>query len=58
MNKIKIKLKKSRFGRIPQHRKILKALGLKKIGHIREVYDRPEIRGMLNKVRYLIEEMR
>lgn len=55
MSKLRIKLVRSRFGRIPRHRATLKALGLKKIGQVRELPDRPEIRGMVDSVGYLLE---
>ncbi|MFN3406379.1 MAG: 50S ribosomal protein L30 [Caldimicrobium sp.] len=54
MSKLKITLKRSRFGWKPDHRETLKGLGLKKVGQavIRE--DNPAIRGMINKVRHLV----
>ncbi|MFN3505154.1 MAG: 50S ribosomal protein L30 [Caldimicrobium sp.] len=54
MRKVKIILKRSRFGWKPEHRETLKGLGLKKIGQavIRE--DTPSIRGMINKVKHLV----
>ncbi|MFN3567567.1 MAG: 50S ribosomal protein L30 [Caldimicrobium sp.] len=54
MRKLKITLKRSKFGWKPDHRETLKGLGLKKIGQtvIRE--DSPAIRGMINKVKHLV----
>jgi large subunit ribosomal protein L30 len=33
----------------------LRSLGLRRIGHTVEVVDNPQIRGMLHKVRHLVE---
>ena len=53
--KLKIKLVKSRFGRIPKHRKTLIALGMTKIGREKVMPDNPAIRGMIGKVAYLLK---
>jgi len=55
MKKLKITLKRSVFGWKPDQRATLKGLGLKKIGQsvIRE--DTPYVRGMINKVKHLVE---
>lgn len=55
MDKLKITLKKSYFGRFPKHRRTLEALGLRKIGRCRIKPDNPQIRGMIQKVNYLVE---
>ena len=55
MRTIKIKLVKSPIGKIPKHRKTIKALGLKKINQVVEKNDTPQIRGMLKQVDYMIE---
>ncbi|WP_352419137.1 50S ribosomal protein L30 [Proteiniborus sp.] len=55
MAKIQIKLIKSTIGRVEAHRKTIEALGLKKIGQIVEKEDTPQIRGMIEKVNYLVE---
>lgn len=55
MSTIKIKLVKSHIGKIPKHRKTIKALGLKKINQVVEKNDTPQIRGMLKQVDYMIE---
>jgi large subunit ribosomal protein L30 len=52
---IKVTLKKSKFGRLKNHKLCIKGLGLRKINHCREVLDTPENRGMINKVSYLLE---
>ena len=51
---IKVTLFKSVIGRLPKHKATVKGLGLRKIGHTVELQDTPEIRGMINKVNYLV----
>ena len=46
---------KSSIGRKPDHRGTLRALGLKRIRHTVVHEDNPVIRGMVNKVAYLLE---
>lgn len=46
---------KSSIGCRPQARGTMRALGLKRINHTVTHEDTPVIRGMLNKVAYLIE---
>ena len=46
---------KSAIGRRPQARGTLRALGLKRIRHTVVQEDTPVIRGMVNKVAYLLE---
>ncbi|MCS5547623.1 MAG: 50S ribosomal protein L30 [SAR86 cluster bacterium] len=53
--KIKIKLVKSRFGRIKKHKASLSGLGLRKINQVIELDATPENLGMVNQVRYLLE---
>ncbi len=55
MAKIKVTLRKSKTGRFGNHKKILEALGLRKIGQTVEHEDTPSIRGMIQKVDYLVE---
>ena len=45
----------SSIGRKPDHRGTLRALGLKRIRHTVVHEDTPVIRGMVNKVAYLLE---
>ncbi|HPE29186.1 MAG TPA: 50S ribosomal protein L30 [Candidatus Mcinerneyibacteriales bacterium] len=52
---IKIKLVHSIIGRPEKHRRIIEALGLKKLQSVREHQDTPEIRGMIAKVPHLVE---
>nr|WP_202898971.1 50S ribosomal protein L30 [Peptoniphilus senegalensis] len=55
MSTIKIKLVKSPIGKVPKHRKTIKALGLRKLHQVVEKNDTPQIRGMLKQVDYMIE---
>ena len=55
MATIKIKQIKSIIGRTPNQVKNMKALGLKKIGHVVEKEDTPQIRGMIRKVDFMVE---
>jgi large subunit ribosomal protein L30 len=52
--KLKITLRKSLIGRKKEHIATVNALGLKKIGKIVEHEDTPQIKGMINKVSYLL----
>ena len=54
MSKIKVTLKKSLIGRKKSHIATANALGLKKIGKTMEHQDTPQIRGMINKIDYLL----
>ncbi len=55
MSELKIQLIKSLNGRLPKHVKIAEALGLKKIRQTVVKPDTPIVRGMLEKIGYLIE---
>lgn len=55
MAKLKVTLKKSTIGRKKDHIATVHALGLKKIRDVVEQNDTPQIRGMINKVNYLLE---
>jgi large subunit ribosomal protein L30 len=52
--KIKVTLLKSVIGTKPEHRASVRGLGLRRINHSVEVDDTPAIRGMINKVSYLV----
>ena len=52
---IKIKLIKSGIGRKSDQKKTLIGLGLNKIGRSKELEDTPSVRGMINKVKHLVE---
>jgi large subunit ribosomal protein L30 len=52
--KIKLTLTKSLIGRKKDHIATVNALGLKKIGSVVEHEGTPQIKGMVNKVNYLL----
>lgn len=54
-NTVNVTLVKSFFGRLPSHRATITGLGLKRINHTVELVDTPEVRGMINKVAYLLK---
>jgi large subunit ribosomal protein L30 len=54
MAKISITLTKSLIGRKKTHIATVNALGLRKIGKKVEKEDTPQIRGMIQKVKYLL----
>lgn len=55
MAKLKITLAKSLIGRKDSHIATANALGLKKIGKTVEHEDTPQIKGMINKIDYLLK---
>jgi large subunit ribosomal protein L30 len=52
---LKITLVKSPIGCKATHRATVRGLGLKRINHTVELQDTPAIRGMINKVYYLVK---
>ena len=52
---LSVTLIKSFYGRLPVHRATVNGLGLKRINHTVELQDTPEVRGMINKVSYLLK---
>ncbi|HEV7174387.1 MAG TPA: 50S ribosomal protein L30 [Solirubrobacteraceae bacterium] len=52
---IKVTQRKSRNGSDKRQLATLRSLGLRRIGQTVEVSDTPQIRGMLHKVRHLVE---
>ena len=53
--KIKVTLVKSTIATLPQHKKIVEALGLKKIRSFRIHDENPCSLGMIAKVKYLVK---
>ena len=51
---IKVTQTKSTNGRLDRHKACVAGLGLRRIGHTVEVPDTPAVRGMINKVSYLL----
>ncbi len=54
VQRIKIKLVKSVIGCKQSHRETVRGLGLRRINHVVELVDTPQVRGMINTVRYLV----
>ena len=52
--KIKVTQVRSVNGRLQSHKACVAGLGLRRIGHTVEVEDTPSVRGMINKVNYLL----
>jgi len=53
-SKLKVTLVRSTNGTIGKHRQTVRGLGLRRMHHTVELADTPEIRGMINKVDYLV----
>jgi large subunit ribosomal protein L30 len=53
--KVKVTLVKSPIGFNEKQGKVVESLGLRKIRHSVELADTPETRGMIHKVRHLVE---
>jgi large subunit ribosomal protein L30 len=54
MKTLKVTLVKSPIGCKSDHRATVLGLGLKKLHQTRELPDTPAVRGMINKVAYLV----
>ena len=55
MAKLKVTQKRSVIGRPVDQKRTVRALGLKRINDVAVHDDKPEIRGMINKVIHLVE---
>jgi large subunit ribosomal protein L30 len=55
---IRIELIRSRIGALPKQRRVLDALGLRRMHTVREFQDTPAIRGMIFKVAHMIKVVR
>ena len=53
--RLKVKLVRSMYGRGRKHMACVRGLGLRRMHHTVEVEDTPEVRGMINKISYLLE---
>ncbi|MDO9123098.1 MAG: 50S ribosomal protein L30 [Deltaproteobacteria bacterium] len=53
--KMTVRWKKSAIGRPEGQKKIIKALGFRRLNQTLTLPDRPEIRGMINHVSHLVE---
>jgi large subunit ribosomal protein L30 len=54
VKKLKVRLLKSLAGCKQSHRDTVRGLGLKRIDQVVELLDTPAVRGMINKVNYLV----
>lgn len=52
---IKITQIRSSIGRLPKHKATLVGLGLRHIGHTVEREDTPAVRGMVNRISYMVK---
>ncbi len=55
MSALKVTQVKSKIGSDQTQLDTLRSLGLRKIGHTVEVKDNPQARGMIHRVRHLIQ---
>ena len=53
--KITVKLVKSIIGTKQDHRATVRGLGLRKLNSVSELEDTPAVRGMINKIAYLVK---
>jgi len=51
---LKVQLVRSPIGTKEAHRATVRGLGLRKVNSVRELEDTPAVRGMINKVDYLV----
>ena len=52
---IRVRWKKSAIGKVGDQKKTIQGLGLRRLNQIVVLPDRPEIRGMIGRVRHLVE---
>ena len=52
---LKVQLIRSPIGCKAAHRDTVRGLGLRKIRSVRELEDTPAVRGMINKISYLVK---
>lgn len=53
--KLRVKLVRSLIGRTEQQRACVKGLGLRKLNSVAELEDTPSIRGMINKINFMLQ---
>lgn len=54
-NTLKVKLVKGLIGTRESHRATVRGLGLRRVNSVSELEDTPAVRGMINKVSYLVK---
>ncbi len=52
---VKVKLVMGLIGTRESHRATVRGLGLRRVNSVRELEDTPSVRGMINKVSYLVK---
>lgn len=52
---VKVQLVKGLIGTRQDHRATVKGLGLRRVNSVAELQDTPSVRGMINKVSYLVK---
>lgn len=52
---LKVQLVRSPIGCKQSHRDTVRGLGLRKLNSIAELQDTPSVRGMINKIAYLVK---
>lgn len=55
MKTLKVTQIRSVHGRLPVHKACIKGLGLRRMHHTVELQDTPSIRGMINKISYMLK---
>ena len=53
--KIKVQLVRSPIGTKESHRATVRGLGLRGVNRVSELEDTPAVRGMINKISYLVK---
>lgn len=53
--KLRVTLVKSTIGAVPKNRKIVEALGLRKVGHSVDLPNNAATKGMVQKVQHLVK---
>ena len=54
-NRLKVQLIRSPIGTRESHRATVRGLGLRGVNSISELEDTPAVRGMINKIAYLVK---
>jgi large subunit ribosomal protein L30 len=52
---VKVQLVKGLIGTREDHRATVRGLGLRRVNSVSELQDTPSVRGMINKVAYLVK---
>ncbi len=53
--KLKVQLVRSPIGTKQSHRDTVRGLGLRRVNSVSELEDTPAVRGMINKISYLVQ---